>query len=249
MHRIKLPVKNMSFWVAVILSLAAAISVMIALYQVYLPVKVLAANKDIPAGVVIGQGDIGYVTMSRRDKHELALTDPGQVIGKYTKENLYTLEPILSKKITSDLSGDAKNYVGPDETVITLKQIEARWPQTIKDGDTVTAVAILEGGNPQVVGREIKVLSATNNANKMIGTVEQIKNSVSTNTDNSITLSLKWDQVGPLMFGKALSKELWLLPEQAGADLTGDIYNAGQMNSLRQLLSYGKDNRQPIKNR
>jgi hypothetical protein len=247
-RRIKLPAKNVSFWVAVLLSVAAAVSVMFALYRVYMPVKLLAPNKDIPAGTVIGQADIEYITMSRRDKHELALTDPRQVIGKYAKDNLYTLEPILSKKITTDMSSETKDSIDQDETCITLKQNEARWPQDIKKGDTVTAVAVFEGCSPQVVGRKIKILSTTNNANKnLTGTVEQLKNAVSVTNDNSITLALKWTQTGPLLFGRARSKELWLLPEKEGADLSGDIYDPGQLNVLMQLMNYGKEGKQPAK--
>ena len=247
-NRLKLPAKNMSFWVAVLLSIAAAASVLFALYRMYMPVKVVAPNKVIPAGAVIGQTDIGYVTLARRDMHELALIDPGQVIGKYARVNLYNLEPILSQKITADLSSETKNSVDQDETWLTLNKNEARWPQNIRAGETMTAVAILEGGNPQVVGKGIKILTVTDTNINLSGTVEQIKNAVSANSDNSITLALKWDQVGPLLFGKARSKELWLLPEAEGADLSGDIYDPGQLDKLLQLLNYGKD-KQPAKTR
>lgn len=216
---------------AALLSIAAAASVLFALYRVYMPVKVLAPNKDIPAGAVIGQTDIGYVTLARRDKHELTLTDPGQVIGKFARENLYNLEPILSKKITADLSGEAKNSVAQDETRITLNKNEARWPQDTREGDTVTAVSILTGGNPQVVARKIKVLSVSETGKNLSGTVEQIKNNMSNSSEAGITLALKWEQVGPLLFGKT-QKELWLLPEKEGYDLTGGIYAPGQMDSL-----------------
>ncbi|MCL6478981.1 MAG: hypothetical protein K6T65_11285 [Peptococcaceae bacterium] len=251
MRRIKLPAKSMSFWVAVLLSVAAAVSVMFALYRVYMPVKVLAPSRDIPAGAVIGQADIGYITVSRRDKHEMALTDPGQVIGKYAKDNLYALEPILSKKITADMSAETKDSVGRDETCITLKQNEARWPQDIKKGDTVTAVALIDGGSPQVVGRKLKVLSSSNSANKnLAGTVEQLKNAVAATGGDSITLALKWNQAGPLLFGKAKSKELWLLPEKEGADLSGDIYDPGRLNELVQRFNYGKEGKpQPENNK
>ncbi|MCL5057218.1 MAG: hypothetical protein M1130_04325, partial [Actinobacteria bacterium] len=113
---------------AALLSIAAAASVLLALYRMYIPVKVLAPNKVIPAGAVISQADIGYVTLARRDMHEMALTDPGQVIGKYARVNLYNLEPILSQKITADPSSETKNSVGQDETWLTLNKNEARWP-------------------------------------------------------------------------------------------------------------------------
>ncbi|HBV97394.1 MAG TPA: hypothetical protein DEF36_10160 [Desulfotomaculum sp.] len=237
----------MSFWVAALLSIAAAASVLFALYQVYMPVKVLATNKDIPAGAVIGQADIGYVTLARRDMHQLALTEPGEVIGKYAGVNLYNLEPILSQRITADPSSETKSSVGQDETWLTLNKNEARWPQNIRAGGTTTAVAILEGGNPQVVGKGIKILSVMDTNINLSGTVEQIKNAVSANSGDSITLALKWDQVGPILFGKARSKELWLLPEAEGAELSGDIYDPGQLDNLLQLLNYGKD--KPAKTR
>ena len=218
---------------AVLLSIAAAISVMLALYRVYMPVKVLAPNKDIPAGALIGQGDIGFVTISKRDKHPLAVTDPGQVIGKYARDNLYSLDAIISKNIVTDpkeING-FKTVVGQDETCMTLKQSEVRWPQDTREGDTVTAVSILTGGNPQVVARKIKVLSVSETGKSLTGTVEQIKNTVSSSSESGITLALQWEQVGPLLFGKT-QQELWLLPEKEGYDLTGDIYPPGQLESL-----------------
>lgn len=228
---------------AVLLSIAAAISVMLALYRVYIPVKVLAPNKDIPSGSLIGQGDIGYVTISRRDKHELAVTDPGQVIGRYARDNLYSMDAIISKNIVDpkEING-FKTVVGQDETCMTLKQSEARWPQDTREGDTVTAVSIPTGGDPQVVARKIKVLSVSETDKNLTGTVEQIRNTVSSNSEAGITLALKWEQVGPLLFGKT-QKELWLLPEKEGYDLTKDIYPPGRLDSLLRSKNTPKMNR------
>ncbi|MHB8158812.1 MAG: SAF domain-containing protein [Desulfocucumaceae bacterium] len=225
-----------------ILSAAAGASVLYALYMLYLPVKVLAPKNDIPAGVVIGQDDIGYITVSRRDKHILAITDQKQVIGKYTKDKLYAREPILSKKVVieqKDIS-DIKSGINQDETYLTFKQNEARWPFGIKNGDIVTVVAIFDGGNPQVVGKSLKVLEIASPKN-VAGTIDQIKSAVANSPENSITLAIKWNMVGALLMGKTQSKEMWILPEQEGLGPGIGIYESDQLDYLRQLAS-GKGN-------
>ena len=234
MRGIKLPARDMSLGVAVLLSLAAGLSVMIAFYQLYMPVKVLAPREDIKAGSVIGQGDIGYITVTRRDRHSMALSDPGQVVGKYAGEKLYAGEPILSQKLSSDqkeimgISGS----LAPDETYISLKPNEARWPNGLKAGDSVTVVGAIEGGKPQVVGEGIKVLSVTG-PRVAAGQIDQLKNVV-TGSENSITLSMKWSQVGPLFYCKTLAREIWIMPEHPAKEPGGKIYEQSDLERIRK---------------
>lgn len=234
MRRIKLPAKNMSFWVAVILTVAAGLAVLFALHQLYMPVKVLAPRDDIKAGSVISQNDIGYVTISRRDMHSMAVTDPGLVIGKYAKEKLYALEPILMPKLASDqkeimgISGS----LAPDETYISFKPNEARWPNGVKAGDSVSVVGVIDGGNPQVIGEGIKVLNVSG-IKAAAGQIDQLKN-VMAGGENSITLALKWNQLGPLFYGRNLSKEIWILPEHPAKLSGGKIYEQSELERIRK---------------
>ncbi|MFZ5632137.1 MAG: hypothetical protein ACOY40_04755 [Bacillota bacterium] len=234
MRRIKLPAKNMSFWVAMILSVAAGLSVLLAFYRLYMPVRVLAPKQDIKAGSVITQNEIGFLTVSKKDKHSMALTNPRQAVGKYAKDKLYAMEPILSQKITADqreimgISGS----LGPDETYITFKQNEAKWPQGLKEGDSVSVVAVVEDGIPRVVGEKIKVLNIAG-AKAAAGQIDQIKNAI-TSSDSGITLALRWTQLGPLFYGKSLSKEIWIVPEHPARETGGDIYEPGKLEQLRQ---------------
>lgn len=234
MRGVKLPAKNMSFWVAVILSVAAGFSVMFALYSLYLPVKVLVPHEDIMAGSVIGQNDIGFITISRRDRHSRALTDPQAVIGKYAREKLYALEPILSQKISSDRKEIAgiSGSLSPDETYISFKYTEAKWPHGLKEGDSVSVVGVIEGGNPQVIGEKLKVLNVSG-GKAASGQIDQIKN-VITSSDNSITLALRWSQIGPLFYGKSLAREVWLVPEHPAKDSGGKIYEQSELERIRQ---------------
>jgi len=220
----------------VILSIAAGLSILFAAYRLYMPVKVLVPKEDIKAGSVIGENDIGYLTVSRKNMHSMAVTNPGQVIGRYTRDRLYSMEPILSVKLTSDqrdLIGVSGN-LERDETYITFKPNEAKWPNGLKSGDSVSVVAVVEGGIPKVIGERIKVLNISGQKTTT-GQIDQIKNVVSS-SDNSITLSLKWAQVGPLFYGKTLSKEVWIMPEHPTKDTGGDIYDPVHLEQIRKEI-------------
>ena len=221
---------------AVILSAAAGLSILAAAYGLFMPVKVLAPKMDIRAGSVIGENDIGYLTISRKNMHSLAVTNPGQVVGKYARDKLYSMEPILLVKLTSDqrdLTGVSGN-LGRDETYITFKPNEAKWPNGLRSGDSVSVVAVVEGGIPRVIGERIKVLNVAGQKN-ITGQIDQIKSAVSSN-DNSITLSMKWAQIGPLFYGKTLSKEIWIMPEHPSKDPGGDIYDPVQLEQIRKEI-------------
>ncbi len=234
MPRIKFPAKSMSFWVAVILSLAAGLSVLFALRQLYMPVKVPAPREDIKAGSIITQNDIGYITVSRRDRHAMAVTDPQLIIGKYAREKLYALEPILAQKITSDQKEimGISGTLAPDETYISFKPNEAKWPSGLRPGDFVSVVGVIDGGNPQVIGEKIKVLNVSG-SKPAAGQIDQLKNVV-TGSENSITLALKWSQLGPLFYGRALSKEIWILPEHPAKEAGGKIYEQADLERIRK---------------
>ena len=221
---------------AVILSAAAGLSILAAAYGLFMPVKVLAPKMDIRAGSVIGENDIGYLTISRKNMHSLAVTNPGQVVGKYARDRLYSMEPILSVKLTSDqrdLTGVSGN-LARDETYITFKPNEAKWPNGLKSGDSVAVVAVVDGGIPRVIGERIKVLNVAGQKTAT-GQLDQIKSAVSSN-DNSITLSMKWAQIGPLFYGKTLSKEIWIMPEHPAKDPGGDIYDPVQLEQIRKEI-------------
>lgn len=248
MKRIKLPAKNMSFWVALVLSIAAGLSVLYALYMVYMPVKVLVPKSDISQGAVIGEADIGYISMSQKDKHPLAATDPGQVIGKYAAAKLYAGEPIIPGKLTDD--PDKTGITGglaEDETTITFKLNEIRLSQGVKAGDSVTAVVLFDDSVPSVIAENLKVVELTGAMTS--GQIDQLKNVIASGGDNSITLAIKWKQLGGLLYGRAQSKELWILPELPGKTPGGEIVDREQFNRFRQertvQASAGKTDKKP----
>lgn len=226
--------KNMSFWVALILSIAAGLSVLVAFYWLYMPVRVVAPKQDIQAGSVLTEADLDYINLSRRDKHSMAVTDPRQVVGKYARDRLYAKEPVLLQKVTADqkeIMGVAGG-LAPGETYVTFMQNEVRWPQGLKEGDSVSVMAVMEDRPPKITAENVAVLKMSG-ARMDAGQIDQIKNAI-TNRDGSITLVLKWTQLGPLFYDRTQAKELWIVPEHPAGGTGGDIYEPGKLEQLRQ---------------
>ncbi|MCL6479777.1 MAG: hypothetical protein K6T65_15485, partial [Peptococcaceae bacterium] len=164
----------------------------------------------------------------------MTVTEPHLVVGKYTREKLYALEPILLPKLASDhneISG-ITGSLAPDETYISFRPNEARWPSDLKAGDLVAVIGLIEGGNPQVIGEKIRVMNATGNKTAA-GQIDQLKNVVA-GSESSITLVLKWNQLGPLFYGKTLSKEIWIVPEHPAKVAGGKIYEQADLERIRK---------------
>lgn len=212
MQGLKIPKRNMSFWVAVILSLAAGASVFLALHQLYQPVKVIVPIKNLAVGTELQQADLGVKTVSRRDIHPNTITVFQKAVGKYTKDNLYANEPVLSSKLIKEKEGvvlPAPGNIELDETYISFKANEAKWPSGLKEGNFVTIVGT-DDVVPEVLVEKVKVIDAPDNKNT--GQIDTLKTAVGANVEN-ITLVLKWQQLGPLLDGREKSKELWIVPE------------------------------------
>lgn len=210
-RKFKMQKKNMSFWVAIILSVVAGASVFIALHQLYRPVKVIVPLKNITVGTQLQQTDIGLKTMSRRDMHRDTVTSSQNAVGKYTKDSLYANEPILSSKLIKEkenLELPAPGNIELEETYISFKASEAKWPSGLKEGNFVTIVGTNELA-PKVLAEKVKVIDAPESKNT--GQIGNIKTAVG--AAENITLVLKWEQLGPLLDGREKSKELWIVPE------------------------------------
>ncbi len=194
-----------------------------AFYQLYKPVKVIVPMKDIPVGEIITQQDLAQMTISRRDMHSDTVTLAGSAIGKYAKDNLYEKEPILNRKLSED---DSEVKIAPpadiasDETYISFKPNEAKWPSGLSKGNTVSIIGISEYG-PTILVEKVRVLSSA--GSQTSGQIDNLKSVVGAN-DGSITLALKWEQVGPFFNGRVLSKELWLVPEHPDKRADTSIY-------------------------
>lgn len=222
---------------AVILSVAAGLSILFSAYKIYLPARVIVPKQDISPGTVIGENDVAFKTISRMDIHPMAVTDPRLVVGKYAREKLYGMEPVLTPKIASDpkdLMGVFGN-LGQDETYVTFKQNEAKWPNGLRSGDHVSAVIAVDKGKPQMAGERMKVLSVSGNK-QVAGQIDQIKNSVSTN-EVSITVAMKWSQVGPLLYGKTMGKEIWILPEHPGKETGVTVCDSDFERIRKEILN------------
>jgi hypothetical protein len=127
--------------------------------------------------------------MSQKDKHPLAATDPGQVIGKYAAAKLYAGEPIIPGKLTDD--PDKTGITGglaEDETTITFKLNEIRLSQGVKAGDSVTAVVLFDDSVPSVIAENLKVVELTRAMTN--GQIDHLKNVIASGGDNSITRPL-----------------------------------------------------------
>jgi len=128
--------------VILILALFAGVSVYWALMQVYQPVPVVTAARDIKEIAQLTEGDLRITEMARRDVHPRACTDPSQVMGQYTLMPITKGEVILTTKVTGDLGrlSDILN-MKKNETFLVLPAGKVTWPKFLKNNDLVTVVA------------------------------------------------------------------------------------------------------------
>lgn len=207
--KLKIPKKKISFWVALFLTAAAGMSVYYALNQLYMPTKIIVPNKVIEARTLISSKDLKEIEVSKRDKHSLAVASPTQVVGKYSAVKLYPEEQILTERLTGDpgaITG-AFSYLAPNETYVTLKSNEARWPRGIKTGDTVTVMAIMEDG-PEIIVEKVKVIGMEEPSTIL----DPLKTTGQTSS-SSLTIAVDRAIVSVILDRKVKCKEFHLLPD------------------------------------
>ncbi|OPX94041.1 MAG: flagellar basal body P-ring biosynthesis protein FlgA [Pelotomaculum sp. PtaB.Bin104] len=204
------------------MTLAAGIAVYYTFDQLYNPTPVVVPKKVIEAKAVISESDVELKNFRKFDKHPTAVADIQQVVGKYADVNLYPGEQIISQRLTSNPAAvtGAFSTLGPDETYITFTSSEAKWPKGLKVGDKVTAAAFINNTEAKI-GEGLKVIAVTDT--KTESALEQAKQ-VATPQAEKITLAMKFSEAGPLLEGKAKSKDLVFLPEHPNKKDGGELY-------------------------
>ncbi|WP_092475405.1 SAF domain-containing protein [Desulfotruncus arcticus] len=212
------------------LTLAAGASIYYAFYLLYTPVAVVVPNKLIEARAVITDQDVKLKTVGKIDKYPNAITDIEEVLGKYAEVRLYPREQIIPERITANPGtvNGAFSYLAPDETYITFGTNEAKWPEGLKVGDTLTAVAYLNNQETKLT-ENLKVIGAGAATDKNPGIIQQAKEQVQQtmpiqNYQDKITLAMKFTQTGPVLAGLAKAKKLVFLPESPQKKGGVDIY-------------------------
>lgn len=238
--KITVPKKKLSFWLALLLAIAAGGSVYFAIDRLFMPVQVVVAAKTIEAKTVISDKDVKLVNVSKIDKYPTALTDLKQAVGKYTEVCLYEGEQIIAERLTSSpgtVTG-AFRFLDKDETYLTFTSSEAKWPKGLKAGDTLTAVAFINNVEEKL-GERLKVLSVGEN-NSESG-VQQVKQQVlPQNTQEKITIGLKWNQAGKVLEGLARAKQVVFLPEHPEKEIGGELYATVQPEQQPELQGTGQ---------
>lgn len=219
-RKLTLPKKKVSFWVALFLTASAGMSVYYSLYQLYMPTKIIVPNKVIEAKTLISAKDLKEFEISKRDKHTLAVANPSQVVGKYSTVKLYPEEQIITERLTGDpgaITG-AFSYLTPNETYVTLKSNEVRWPKGLKTGDTVTIMAIMEYG-PERIVEKVKVIGTEEPSTIL----DPLKQTTGQTSSSSLTIAVDRAIVSVILDRKVKCKELHLLPDHPKYEITQPI--------------------------
>jgi len=209
---LKLKKQNISFWVAVIISLAAAVSLYATFNFTYKPIKTVIVAKTVQPGQQLQANDLKVDTVFTGDLNPKAVRRLENVVGKFAASQLYPGEQLIADRLVQepDKTTGAFSYLEPYETYVAFDSNEARWPRGIKEGDTVTAVAVTDAG-AQIVGQGLRVIG-TDKPVPVLGQLEAMKQAVPDNA-SAITIAVSRDAVTDLLYAKSESKSFYLLPE------------------------------------
>lgn len=204
--------QNISFWLAVLLSLAAAVSLFATFHLTCKPVKAVIVAKTVQPGHQIQANDLKLGTVFAADLNPGAVRKLEDAVGKYAVSQLYPGEQLIAGRLVQepDKTTGAFSYLEPYETYVAFDSNEARWPRGIKEGDTVTAIAVTDEG-AQIVGQGLRVIG-TDKPVPVLGQLEAMKQAVPDNA-SSIMIAVSRETVTKLLSAKAESKAFYLLPE------------------------------------
>lgn len=205
-------------WAAIILSVCAGLAVYWALMQVYQPVNVVVATKQIDVLKKIGPADVTIAKVAGRDRHPEAFTDPSQVVGSYAAVPLTKGEQVLATKVTRDLGKmTAIANMKANETFITLRQNEAVWPGFLKDGDLVTVTACYPDTG-QVIDEAVARVVSFSGPIPLVSDFKNLREAQSGGNEKEITLAMSVDEAHRVMKAIATAKSVRLLPRHPGLE-------------------------------
>ena len=222
MRNLKAPQKPLSFWLTVLLTVMTVAFSYLTYYKLFKPVQVVVAVTDIQGKEQIKDTQLQLVTVSLKDKHPNAVSDISQVAGKIAGAQIFSGEQIITNRLTDDPSGLSGVFsrLAPDETCITFTAAEAKWPNGLREGDTVVAVAVNEAGSQQV--GSLKVLGTDKPA---ILDMKALQPAIPQNAEK-ITLAVKWQDLKAMLAAKVTAKAFYLNPSHpnpTAADINGGV--------------------------
>lgn len=137
---------------AVALSILAGVAVYYAFVQVYNPVPVVVAARNIELMKPITEHDLMVKMVSARDRHPRAFRDPKQVAGSYAASVIVRGQQVLAPHVVRDLgkmAGEALEMAA-DRTIISVDSRQASWPPVLKAGDLVTVLGVYPEGTREL---------------------------------------------------------------------------------------------------
>lgn len=203
---------KISFWVAIIMSLATVISLYVTVQCVYRPVNTVIVAKAIQPGEQVQADSLKVDKVFAADLNPKAVRTIEEAVGMHAASPLYPGEQLTTSRIVKDpdvITG-VFSYLEPYETYISFDSNEARWPKGIREGDTVTVIALMED-NALIIGQKLRIIG-TDKPVPILSQFEAIKQGVPDNA-NSITIAVTRDQAVELLYAKSKSKLLYFLPE------------------------------------
>ncbi|MCG0278219.1 MAG: SAF domain-containing protein [Thermanaeromonas sp.] len=198
--------------IALLTGILAAAGVYTAFASVYQPAQVVVAARNVEPLKKIGPGDVKVITISKRDLHPRALTQLGQAIGAYTKMPLVEGEVLFPEKLVRDPSQAVEAYgtMKPDETLITLKSSQVNWPDILRDGDFVSALAVY----PDKVEEVATHARVVHNSKPLpiLGELQSAREAEARPT-SEITLLLNREEAKKILMATVSAKLVYLLPQ------------------------------------
>lgn len=203
---------KVSFWVAIIISLAAVISLYVTIQYIYRPVKTVIVTNAIQTGEQLQADNLKEDKVFAADLSPKAIRTIEEAVGMFATSPLYPGEQLTTSRVMKepDKITGAFSYLESDETYISFNSSEAKWPKGIKEGDTVTVVAVM-AENAIVVGQGLRVIG-TDKPVPILGQFEAIKQSVPDNA-STITIAISRDEATDLLHSMSKSKLFYFLPE------------------------------------
>lgn len=205
--------------VAVVVSVLAGLGVYYALVGVYQPVNVVVAARDLKPMQKIGPSDVRLQAVARRDFHPKMVVSLDGAVGAYTVMPLTEGEALFSTKVIRNPGNMVEAYgtLRPNETLIMLKSGQVSWPDVIRDGDIVSAVAVYSDKNSDRavdVAGNIRVVSSSSPL-PLLGDLKSARDAQA-RPANEITLLMDREDAKKLLYAVVNAKSVSLLPENVG---------------------------------
>lgn len=197
--------------IALALSVLAGVAVYYALTQLYTPVPVVVAARDVGAVETIDPVDVAVTKVAKRDRHPQAFVDPRQVLGSYAAVNIFRGQQVIAPQVVRDPGKMVAEMLSmkADETFVTLKSQEASWPPVLKSGDLVTVVAVFPDGEVRdvAVGRVVTAAGSS-----VVQDIKSLREAEAKSSQTTVTIATKVDQAKMILAALKQSKGVYLLP-------------------------------------